>query len=98
MKSYIIFSSREPFLIVTQNSIRDRKVIDHLRRIGCTKFISREVPIDHIRGRYGRRFRTSTCPVSAEPTVAIPWSPERERCLDSTTPAGSGPDGPREGM
>jgi hypothetical protein len=56
MKTYIIFSSREPFLIVTQGSIGDREVIERLRRIGCTKFISREVPVDYLRRQYGRRF------------------------------------------
>lgn len=59
MKSYIIFSSREPFLIVTQGTIRDTEVVEHLRRIGCTKFISREVPIEYLRRQYGRRFEVT---------------------------------------
>jgi len=59
MKSYIIFSSREPFLIVTSGTIRDKQVVEHLRRIGCTKFISREVPVAHIRRQYGRRFEVT---------------------------------------
>ncbi len=59
MKSYIIFSSREPFLIVTQGTIRDKEVVEHLRRIGCTKFISREVPIERLRRQYGRRFEVT---------------------------------------
>ena len=59
MKSYIIFSSREPFLIVTRGTIRDKEVVEHLRRIGCTKFISREVPIEHICRQYGRRFEVT---------------------------------------
>jgi hypothetical protein len=59
MKSYIIFSSREPFLIVTRGTIRDKGVVDHLGRIGCSKFISREVPIEHIRRQYGRRFEVT---------------------------------------
>jgi hypothetical protein len=59
MKSYIIFSSREPFLIVTRGVIRDKEVVEHLRRIGCSKFISREVPIEHLRGQYGRRFEVT---------------------------------------
>ena len=57
MKTYVIFSSREPLLIVTRRSIRNSKVIDHLRRIGCTKFISREVPLDDVRRQYGNRFK-----------------------------------------
>jgi hypothetical protein len=56
MKSYIIFSSRAPFLIVTNGTIRDAAVTDHLRRIGCPKFISREVPIERVSRQYGRRF------------------------------------------
>lgn len=59
MKSYIIFSSREPFLILTRGTIRDTDVAEHLRRIGCAKFISREVPIGHLRRQYGRRFEVS---------------------------------------
>lgn len=56
MKSYIIFSSREPFLIVTRKTIHDHEVIDRLRRFGCSKFISREVPVEHVRRKYGREF------------------------------------------
>ncbi len=59
MKSYIIFSSREPFLIVTRGTIRDREVLDHLRQFGCSKFISREVPLRHVRHQYGRRFEVT---------------------------------------
>ena len=59
MKSYIIFSSREPFLILTRETIHDNGVVEHLRRIGCTKYISREVPIAHIRRQYGRRFEVT---------------------------------------
>ena len=59
MKSYIIFSSREPFLILTRGTIRDMEIVDHLRRIGCSKFISREVPIEHVRQQYGRRFEVT---------------------------------------
>jgi hypothetical protein len=59
MKTYIIFSSREPFLILTRGTIRDKKVVEHLQRIGCSKFISREVPIDQLRRQYGRRFEVT---------------------------------------
>ena len=59
MKSYIIFSSREPFLILTRGTIRDMEVVDHLRRIGCSKFISREVPLEHVRRQYRRRFEVT---------------------------------------
>lgn len=59
MKSYIIFSSREPFLIVAHGTIRDKEVVEHLRRIGCKKFISREVPIEHLRRQYGLRFEVT---------------------------------------
>ena len=59
MKSYIIFSSREPFLILTRGTIRDVEVVDHLRRIGCSKFISREVPVEHVQRQYGRRFEVT---------------------------------------
>jgi len=59
MKSYIIFSSREPFLIVTRRTIRDHEVIDRLRRFGCSKFISREVAIEHVRRQYGREFEVT---------------------------------------
>jgi hypothetical protein len=56
MKAYVIFSSREPLLIVARRTIREKEIIDSLRRIGCTKFISREIPIEQVRRRYGRRF------------------------------------------
>jgi hypothetical protein len=56
MKTYVVFSSREPLLIVIQRSIRDRSVLGHLDRIGCSKFIAREVPVEQVRRRYGRRF------------------------------------------
>ena len=59
MKSYIIFSSREPFLIVTRTTIRDQEVIDHLRRFGCSKFISREISVEHVRRQYGRQFEVT---------------------------------------
>jgi len=59
MKSYIIFSSREPFLIVTRRTIHETTVVENLRRIGCEKFIAREVPIDHLRRQYGRRFEVT---------------------------------------
>jgi hypothetical protein len=59
MKSYIIFSAREPILIVTRGTIHNKNVIDHLRKIGCSKFISREVSLDHVRRQYGRRFEVT---------------------------------------
>ncbi len=56
MRTYVVFSSREPLLIATRRTIRDKEVIDQLHRIGCTKFISREVPLNDVRRQYGPRF------------------------------------------
>jgi len=56
MKTYVVFSSKEPLLIVTRGTIRNRKVIDHLNQIGYRKFISREVPLDNVRRQYGTHF------------------------------------------
>lgn len=56
MRAYVIFSSSEPVLAVTRQSIRSRAVLDELRRIGCLKFIAREVQIDHVRCQYGDQY------------------------------------------
>lgn len=56
MKAYVIFSSKEPFLIVTRQPIRNEAVQDQLGRIGILKFIAREVPVPQLRRRYGRQF------------------------------------------
>jgi len=56
MRAYVIFSSTEPVLIVSQKTIRSQSVLAELRRIGCLKFIAREVPIDHVRCQYGRQY------------------------------------------
>ncbi len=104
MKSYIVFSSREPFLIVTRGTIRDRKVIDHLREFGCSKFIAREVPVDHIRRQYGRRFEVMEKAIQEGQDIRVlDYSGEHVfrnlpfsdfggafRCEPSTVPAGPG--------
>jgi len=56
MRAYVIFSSSEPTLIVTRQTIRSKTVLDHLGRIGIDKFIAREVPISPLRIQYGRQF------------------------------------------
>lgn len=56
MKSYVVFSSREPVLVLTRKTIRDKAAQSQLGRIGISKFIAREVPVDHLRNRYGRQF------------------------------------------
>ncbi len=56
MKAYVIFSSNEPVLVVTRQPIRNQVVLDQLDRIGILKFIAREVPVLHLRRRYGRQF------------------------------------------
>jgi len=56
MKSYVVFSSREPVLVVTRKTIRNKAAQGQLDRIGISKFIAREVPVDHLRNRYGRQF------------------------------------------
>jgi hypothetical protein len=56
MKAYVIFSSNEPALVVTRQTIRSAAVLDQLDQIGMLKFIAREVPISPLRGRYGRQF------------------------------------------
>lgn len=56
MKAYVIFSSSEPVLVVTRETISSKPVLDHLGRVGILKFIAREVPVPHLRSRYGRQF------------------------------------------
>ena len=56
MKAYVVFSSREPVLIVTRQAIRSRAILNQLGRVGIHKFIAREVPVDHLRTQYGRQF------------------------------------------
>jgi hypothetical protein len=56
MKTYVIFSSKEPLLVATRRTIRDREVLGQLRRIGCSKFIAREVPVEPVRRQYQRQF------------------------------------------
>ena len=56
MKAYVIFSSNEPVLVLTRHTIRSKPVLDELHRIGCTKFIAREVPVNHLRSQYGQQF------------------------------------------
>jgi len=56
MKAYVIFSSKEPVLVVTRQPIRNEAVQDQLGRIGILKFIAREVPVPQLRRRYGRQF------------------------------------------
>jgi len=56
MKAYVVFSSREPLLVVTRQTIRSEAVLNHLGRVGILKFIAREVPITHLRSQYGRQF------------------------------------------
>ena len=56
MRAYVVFSSTEPVLVVSRQPIRSRPVLDELRRIGCLKFIAREVPIEQVRCLYGRQY------------------------------------------
>ncbi len=56
MKAYVVFSSREPLLVVTRQAIYCSEVLSRLRRVGYSKFIAREVPIEHVHQQYGRRF------------------------------------------
>jgi hypothetical protein len=56
MKAYVLFSSKEPVLIVTRETIRSEAVLDQLGRVGINKFIAREVPASRLRIRYGRQF------------------------------------------
>ncbi len=56
MKAYIIFSSREPLLVATRQTIRSEAVLNQLGRVGIFKFIAREVPTTHLRTQYGRQF------------------------------------------
>jgi hypothetical protein len=56
MKAYVIFSSREPVLIGTRHTIRNETVLSQLGRVGIRKFISREVPVGHLRRQYGSQF------------------------------------------
>jgi hypothetical protein len=56
MKAYVVFSSTEPVLVVSRQTIRSPPVLDELRRIGCLKFIAREVPIEQVRCLYGRHY------------------------------------------
>jgi len=56
MKAYVIFSSSEPVLVLARRTIRSEAVLNELRRIGCQKFIAREVPVEQLRNLYGRQF------------------------------------------
>jgi hypothetical protein len=56
VRSYVIFSSREPVLVLTRKTIRDKAAQSQLGRIGISKFIAREIPVCHLRDRYGRQF------------------------------------------
>lgn len=56
MKTYVVFSSREPLLILTQRSIRSGGVLERLREIGIPKFIAHEVPVERVRRQYRDRF------------------------------------------
>lgn len=56
MKAYVVFSSNEPVLVLTRTSIRSKEILRELQRIGCLKFIAREVPVERLRDQYGRQF------------------------------------------
>lgn len=56
MKAYVIFSSREPALIVTRHTIHDETILSQLDQLGIRKFISREVSVGHLRNQYGSQF------------------------------------------
>lgn len=56
MKAYVIFSSKEPVLIATRQTIRSKAVLNQLGRVGIRKFISREVPVGLLRSQYGSHF------------------------------------------
>lgn len=55
MKAYVVFSSNEPALVVTRQTIRSRETVNGFRRIGCEKFFAREVPVDLVRNLYGHQ-------------------------------------------
>ncbi|MEE4270646.1 MAG: hypothetical protein V2I67_03165 [Thermoanaerobaculales bacterium] len=56
MSAYVIFSSKEPMLVVARQSIQSSSVLDQLGRLGIRKFIACEIPISHLRTAYGRQF------------------------------------------
>lgn len=56
MKAYVVFSSQEPALIMTRQSIRNDVTLNQLGRIGIRKFIAREVPVSQVSSCYGRQF------------------------------------------
>ncbi len=56
MKTYLVFSSREPMLIATRESIQNTETLARLNRLGLTKFIAREIPVEEVGQRYGYRF------------------------------------------
>jgi hypothetical protein len=56
MKTYLIFSSREPMLVVTRESIQNTDTMARLNGLGLTKFIAREIPVEEVGPRYGYRF------------------------------------------
>lgn len=56
MRAYVVFSSSEPVLVLTRQTIRSKEVLDELRRIGCLKFIAREVPVSTLQTQYGQQY------------------------------------------
>lgn len=56
MKAYVVFSSKEPVLIVTRHTIRNEAVLKQLDRVEIQKFIAREVPVPYLRSQYGAQF------------------------------------------
>lgn len=56
MKTYVLFSPKEPVLIVTRQTIRTEAVLNQLARVGIHKFIAREVPVSYVRNQYGQQF------------------------------------------
>jgi len=56
MKAYVVFSSSEPVLVLTRHAIQSRPALEELHRIGCEKFIAREVPLHGLQNLYGQQY------------------------------------------
>lgn len=57
MKALLVFSEREPLLVVARRPvIGDGRLVEELARRGVTKFIAHEVPLEKLRAGYGAPF------------------------------------------
>jgi hypothetical protein len=71
MKAYVVFSSSEPILIATRQTIRSNAVLDQLDRVGIHKFIAREAPVSRLRSRYGRQFEVIEDALNTGGTIRV---------------------------